>query len=604
MKNLILISFLATINITLAQNTNSYWQQHVDYTMEIDMDVKTHQYQGKQELIYTNNSPDTLQKVFYHLYFNAFQPGSEMDVRSRTIKDPDKRVGDRISKLKDDEIGYINVNSLKQNGKPLDYKVEGTILEVQLDQPILPGQSTTFNMQFDAQVPLQIRRSGRDNKEGIAYSMTQWYPKIAEYDFEGWHADPYIAREFHGVWGNFDVKITIDKNYILGGSGYLQNPNKIGYGYEDKGVKVKHKGKTLTWHFVAPKVHDFTWVADTDYIHDKLTASDGTVLHFLYQDDDEIKNNWKKFQPKAEELFTYYNENIGPYPYDQYSIIQGGDGGMEYAMCTLITGERSFESLVGVTAHEMAHSWFQHVLATNESQNEWMDEGFTTYISTLAENEIMNQGKDHPFAGAYQGYFQLANSGIEQPQTTHADRYAFNAAYGLSAYSKGAVFLNQLGYIIGEKNLKQTLKRYYDEWKFKHPTPNDFIRIAEKVSGAELSWYLHDWTMTTNTVDYAIKNIEVADNATIVTIERIGLTPMPIEVEVTYDTGETEMYYIPLRIMRWEKPNFKNTADDWAWAYPTYNLEIPIGQYTIKSIEIDPSQKMADVNRDNNVIEK
>lgn len=604
MKKLVLILLLTTFNITLAQNSESYWQQHVDYTMEIDMDVKTHQYQGKQELIYTNNSPDTLQNVFYHLYFNAFQPGSEMDVRSRNLKDPDRRVADRISKLNENEIGYINVQTLKQEGELLDYKAEGTVLEVQLDQPILPGQSTTFNMKFDAQVPKQIRRSGRDNKEGIAYSMTQWYPKMAEYDFEGWHADPYIAREFHGVWGNFDVKITIDKDYILGGTGYLQNPNEIGYGYEDDDVRVKRRGKTLTWHFKAPKVHDFTWAADTDYIHDKLVASDGTVLHFLYQNNKEIKENWQKLQSKTEELLTYFNENIGPYPYDQYSVIQGGDGGMEYAMCTLITGERSYESLFGVTAHEMAHSWFQHVLATNEAQHEWMDEGFTTYISSLAENEILDQDKENPLAGAYQSYFQLAKSGIEQPQTTHADRYALNAAYGISAYSKGAVFLNQLGYIIGEKNLKETLKSYYENWKFKHPTPNDFIRIAEKTSGAELSWYLNDWTMTTNTVDYAIRDLRVADNASVVTLERIGLTPMPIEVKVTYDTEETETFYIPLRIMRWEKPNIENTLDDWAWAYPTYDLEIPTRQYSIKTVEIDPSQKMADINRKNNILKK
>ena len=600
--NAFLLLFLCTY--IYGQNNNSYWQQHVDYTMEIEMNVKKHQYKGEQKLVYTNNSPDTLNKVFYHLYFNAFQPESEMDVRSRTIKDPDGRVGDRISKLNEDEIGYINVKSLSQDGQNLDYLVEGTVLEVELNQPILPGTSTTFNMNFDGQVPIQIRRSGRDNKEGIAYSMTQWYPKMAEYDFEGWHADPYIAREFHGVWGDFDVKITIDKDYILGGSGYLQNPNEIGYGYEDEGVKVKRKGKEITWHFIAPNVHDFTWVADTDYIHDKVTASDGTVLHFLYQNDDNIIDNWKKLQPKTEELLAYYNKHIGPYPYDQYSVIQGGDGGMEYAMCTLITGERSFGSLVGVTAHEMAHAWFQHVLATNEAQHEWMDEGFTTYISTLSENEIMEEGQENPLSRAYSGYFQLAKSGIEQPQSTQADRYAINAAYGISAYSKGAVFLSQLGYIIGEDNLKKTLNRYYDEWKFKHPTPNDFIRVAEKVSGAELSWYLLDWTMTTNTVDYAVKDIKVVDNTSIITLERIGLMPMPIEVQVTYNTGESEMFYIPLRMMRWEKPNIENTVDDWAWAYPTYDLELPTGDFQIESIEIDPSKKMADINRDNNVLKK
>lgn len=600
--NLIIFSLLS-ISI-YAQNNTSYWQQKVDYSMDIDMDVNTHQYTGKQKLIYTNNSPDTLNKVFYHLYFNAFQPGSEMDVRSRTIKDPDRRVNDRISKLKDNEIGYINVLKLKQDGRKVDYKVENTVLEVSLRNPILPGESAKFNMDFEGQVPVQIRRSGRDNKEGVSYSMTQWYPKIAEYDFEGWHAHPYIAREFHGVWGDFDVKITIDKDYVLGGTGYLQNPNKIGHGYQDEGLEVNPRGKTLTWHFKAPNVHDFTWAADPDYIHDKLIASDGTALHFFYQNDENIIENWKKLQAKTEELLKYFNENIGQYPYDQYSVIQGGDGGMEYGMCTLITGERKFGSLVGVTAHEMAHSWFQFVLATNESQHEWMDEGFTTYISTLAENKVLEENKDFPLEGAYQSYFRLAKSGVEQPQSTHADRYAYNFAYGATAYSKGAVFLSQLGYIIGEDNLNETLKRYYKEWKFKHPTPNDFIRIAEKVSGAELSWYLLDWTRTTNTVDYGIQNINTTPNATIVTLERIGLTPMPIEVEVTYDNGSQEIYYIPLRIMRWEKPNMENTLEDWSWAMPTYDLTIPNGNFMVKKVEIDPSQKMADIERSNNIVEK
>uniref|UniRef100_UPI0026ED1558 M1 family metallopeptidase n=1 Tax=Mesonia mobilis TaxID=369791 RepID=UPI0026ED1558 len=465
-----------------------------------------------------------------------------------------------------------------------------------------PGESTTFEMEFEGQVPVQIRRSGRNNAEGVALSMTQWYPKLAEYDFEGWHADPYIGREFHGVWGDFDVKITIDKDYILGGTGYLQNPEEIGYGYQEEGQKVKRKGKKITWHFNAPNVHDFTWAADPDFIHDKLKAEDGTMLHFLYKDNDEIKENWKKLQPKTAELLAYYNEHIGQYPYDQYSVIQGGDGGMEYGMCTLITGERSYESLVGVTAHEFAHSWFQFILATNESQHEWMDEGFTTYISSLAENEILNKNNDNPLSGSYRGYNYLANSGQEQPLTTHADRYQTNMGYGIGAYSKGSVFLAQLGYVIGEENLAKTLKRYYQEWKFKHPTPNDFIRVAEKVSGAELSWYLNDWTRTTNTVDYSIKSVEAAGNGSEIVLERIGQMPMPIEVEVTFDDNYTQNYYIPLALMRWEQKNNGNQLEDWDWGHPTYTFEIE--KTGVKKIEIDASQQMADVDRSNNVWEK
>ena len=186
-------------------------------------------------------------------------------------------------------------------------KTVGTILEVTLHKPILPDGNTTFTLDFNGQVPVQIRRSGRNNVEGVELSMAQWYPKMAEFDFEGWHADPYIAREFHGVWGNFDVKITIDKNYILGGSGYLQNKNEIGHGYQDAGVVVTipKKTKNLTWHFIAPMVHDFTWAADKNYIHDVVKGPNDVELHFLYKNNPKIIENWKKLQPKMVNVMDF-----------------------------------------------------------------------------------------------------------------------------------------------------------------------------------------------------------------------------------------------------------------------------------------------------------
>jgi len=625
----ILVSFLSIGFITAAfankkvdiPANDGYWQQKVDYKMTIDFDVENFQYKGTQVLKYTNNSSDVLDKVFYHLYFNAFQPGSEMDIRLQNIADPDGRMVNnlgtrekpvyesRIAKLKPNEIGYIKVNKLSQNGTALKYRVEGTILEVDLAKPINPGETVTFNMDFDGQVPLQIRRSGRNNAEGVALSMTQWYPKMAEYDFEGWHAHAYIAREFHGVWGDFDVKLTIDKNYVVGGSGYVQNPQEVGHGYEDPSKPMKKtKGKKLTWHFIAPNVHDFTWAADPEYIHDKMQVKNGPMMHFFYKNNDKIKDNWKKLQPKAVESMEFLSKNVGKYPYKQYSIIQGGDGGMEYAMCTLITGERSFGSLVGVTVHEMAHSWFQHILATNESKHEWMDEGFTSFISSLGMNQIMDLKRDNPFQGAYRGYQFLATSGNEQPQTTHADRYELNQAYGISAYSKGEIFLAQLGYVIGQEDLLKTVKKYFNDFKFKHPVPNDIKRTAEKVSGMNLDWYLTDWTQTTNTIDYGIKEVSDNGNNAKITLERIGLMPMPIDVLVIYNDGTQETFYAPLRMMRGEKdnpyPNLNRTVlPDWAWAYPTYDFTVSKPKSSIKAIVIDPSQLMADIKRENNTME-
>ena len=594
-----------------AQNNTSYWQQHVDYSMDVNVDVEKYQYSGTQKLVYTNNSPDVLSRVYYHLFFNAFQPGSEMDMRLQSIADPDGRMmadgKSRIASLSPEEMGYLRVNSLTQDNQAVSFVEEGTILVVELNKPIPAGGKTTFEMTFNGQIPLQIRRSGRNSSEGVALSMSQWYPKLAEYDFEGWHADPYIAREFHGVWGDFDVKLTLDKKYVVGGTGYLQNPEEVGHGYETPGSKIKKtKGKTLTWHFKAPMVHDFMWAADPDYLHDTLKVENGPMLHFFYKNDKEIVENWKKLQPKTAEAMQFFNKNIGDYPYEQYSVIQGGDGGMEYAMSTLITGGRNFGSLVGVMVHEMAHSWFQHVLASNESKHEWMDEGFTTFISSLCMDQIMDQKKENPFAGSYQGYYNLVASGKEQPQTTHADRYELNFAYGVAAYSKGAIFLSQLGYIIGQDKLMETLRKYYQDFKFKHPTPNDIKRTAEKVSGMELDWYLTDWTQTTNTIDYGIKAVEADGQKTKVSLERIGLMPMPIDILVLYNDGTQETFYAPLRMMYGEKenpyPNLKRTVlQDWPWANTNYDLILDKELNNVKAIVLDPSQLMADVNEENNV---
>ncbi|SEF56874.1 Peptidase family M1 [Flavobacterium urumqiense] len=586
------------------------------------MNVKNYQYKGKQELVYTNNSADTLKKVFYHLYPNAFQPGSEMDARIQTIKDPDARMVNkikvdgkdvkesRIKNLKPNEIGFLTITNFKQDGVSAVAKTVGTILEVTLAKPILPNSKTTFTLDFDGQVPVQIRRSGRNNIEGVELSMSQWYPKIAEFDFEGWHADPYIAREFHGVWGNFDVNITIDAAYTLGGSGYLQNQNEIGKGYQDAGVVVVYpkKTKTLTWHFVAPMVHDFTWAADKNYIHDVVKGPNNVDLHFLYKNNPKTAENWKKLEPLMVNVMDFYNKKIGDYPYKQYSFIQGGDGGMEYAMCTLMLGNGTLEGILGTATHELGHSWFQHILASNESKHPWMDEGFTTYVEDFVLNEMAVKKEENPFKGNYAAYYKLVESGKEQPQTTHGDRYDENRPYSISSYVKGSIFLSQLGYVIGQDNLAKTIKRYYHDFKFKHPTPNDIKRTAERVSGANLDWYLVDWAESTNTIDYGIAAVKDNADKTVVTLERIGRMPMPIDLTVEYTDGTTESFYVPLHMMSFEKENpnpaVKRTVlKNWTWAHPTYEFAISKPKTTIKKISIDPSGLMADVKQANNVYE-
>lgn len=610
MRTLLIGSFLFLSLFSSAQR----WQQRVDYQINADMDVTKHQYHGKLQLTYTNHSPDTLDRVFWHLYLNAFQPNSMMDVRSRNIADADPRVGSRISKLKPEEQGWIKVKTLNHNGKSTRFLHNETILEVDLNEPILPGKTTTFDLEWDAQIPLQVRRNGRDSREGIDYSMAQWYPKLCEYDEQGWHANPYIAREFYGVWGDFDVKISIDKNYVVAAGGYLQNPQEVGYGYESPGsTLMRPSSEKLLWHFKAPNVHDFVWAADRDYTQTSLVAEDGSILRFFWQKGKGYDDQWGKLPGIMNRARTIMNDHFGKYPYREYCIIQGGDGGMEYPLATLVTGNRPLNSLVGVSVHEQLHSWYQMVLGSNESLHGWMDEGFTSFAEDLVMNELAREGllpgktpETNPYEGALSSYTALATSGNEEPLTTHADHFHTNYGYSLAAYVKGGVYLIQMEYIIGKQAFEKGMLRYFHTWKFKHPNPNDVTRVFEKESGLELDWFKEDWVHTLNTIDYGVKSVESEGRKnTRVVIERIGRMAMPLDILVTYTNGDQELFYAPLESMRGEKPTEnkieRTVLPDHRWVDPTYEFEIPAKMKKVAKVEIDPSHRLADIALDNNL---
>ncbi|MEZ4799881.1 MAG: M1 family metallopeptidase [Flavobacteriales bacterium] len=586
---------------------SQYWQQSVKYKIDFELDDKNHHFKGEESIDYTNNSPDALTHLYFHLYFNAFQPGSAMDIRSLLINDPDPRVADRISKLSPEEYGEMHVTSMKVDGKSVTLEENGTILEVTLAQPIASGKTVNINLEFNGQVPIQIRRSGRNNVEGIDYSMTQWYPKLCEYDVKGWHPNPYIGREFYGIWGDFEVNITLNKKYIIGGTGELQNACEIGYGYCEEAKVKRASGDKLTWKFTAKNVHDFAWAADPDYVHETAQVPDGPSMHFFYQNDPSYANSWKDGKELVLKGFKYLSDHFGKYPYSQYTVIQGGDGGMEYPMATLITGNRKTPSFVGVTLHEAAHSWYQGVLATNESLYPWMDEGFTSYASSEAFNSLYASRIPGDHSSAYQGYLQIVEEGKEEALITHADHYITNYAYGTASYNKGEVYLAQLAYVIGKENFDKGILAYFDKWKFKHPTDEDFLHVMELQSNMVLDWYNEYFVHTTKTIDYGIKEVSMGDKFTSVTLERVGLMPMPVDVEVTFKNGKKTMYTIPLDLMRGAKakedyPNTWVVSKDWDWVNPFYELHIEAKLEDIHSIVVDPENGMADTNRNNNSV--
>lgn len=593
-------SILAAVAVALpflAFSQAGYWQNHVDYRMDIDMDVDDNQFAGEQWLTFTNNSPDTITEVYYHLYYNAFQPESMMDTRSRNIADPDGRVRDRISKLDDDEIGYHKIRTFEQDGALVEFDIQQTIMKVKLQRPIVPGDASVFHMTFESQVPVQIRRTGRDNSEDIQFSMSQWYPKMAMYDRDGWHADPYVGREFYGEFGRFVVNITIDKDYVVGGTGELTNPEEVGHGYIEG--EVARRNNKITYKFVADNVHDFAWAADKNFRHTIMHMEDGRPIHFFYNPETANVANWEKLEEMAPAYFSFMGEHFGVYQYPQFSVIQAGDGGMEYPMCTFILGGgEEFEGFLGLFVHEATHNWYYGQLGTNEANYPWMDEGFTTFAEYECLHSLLNEtGNPHTRVYAVYGQYQLST--IREPMSTPGDHFNTNRAYSISSYYLGSIFLNQLRGVVGEDAFWKGMHAYFDQWHFKHPHPEDFIRVMERESGMILDWYLNYWVSQTKSIDYAITGVEpMGRGACAVKLERLGQMPMPVDVAVEFKNGRTVRYTIPLVMMQGVKPDALPEMP-WPWTHPEYTLQLDFPVDEIKTIRLNPDARTADINPSN-----
>ncbi len=490
----------------------------------------------------------------------------------------------------------------------MKFEIQETIMKVYLPEKIKSKSTATFTMEWDANIPMQIRRAGRNNREGVDMTMTQWYPKIAEYDYDGWATFDYIGREFHAPFADFDINIKIDKNYIIGAGGTLENPNGVA-GYTKNPILKPDANNKVTWKWTAKNMLDFAWAADRDYSVDSFTILDGPKVYFVYQKSEKTKY-WEESKPYVTKFFQIMNNKFGRYKWPSYSFVQGGDGGMEYGMCTMILGEsKSLEGLCGLMFHEGAHSWFQQMLATNESEKPWLDEGFTSY----AENFVMNQlfppksPQPNPFVESLARYADFTKTGKEEPAVWFADHHDNGTAYSFASYVKGELFLVQLGYIIGEDNLSKVMVRYYDEWAMKHPTERDFMHIAQQVSGMDLKWFYNYWINTTKTIDYGIKNVKYDGNSTTITLVNKGTMPMPIDFSILTKDKKVINYNIPLNMTHtWKKADIYGPIQSlayWPWTQQEYSFTIPYGKEQISAMGIDFSQRLADVNPEDNYLE-
>lgn len=580
--------------------------QSLSYQMKIDFKAEENKFLGYQRVIYRNTSPDTLKNIFYHLFYNAFQPGSAMQERGMHIRDQDNYAF-TLKALRPDEIGYENIDSVKINDRIQPFTINRTILKISPLNYIAPGDSIVIQLWFKSQVPKMILRTGRDNPEKVEFTMTQWYPKIAAYDRAGWHTDQYIHREFYGPFADFDVEIRIDKKYKLAATGVLQDNNEsVAHDY----FPMKDSDSRV-WHFKAANVHDFAWAADRTYKEITTDPRVGLLFHFYYKPETATVEDWVQMPEKVKAVFDWMEKKVGEYPYPQYSLVQGGSGGTEYPMLSMILGHRPQSHgmikafpIFTVAIHEIMHNWWYAVVANDENRNPWLDEGFALFFQYEYQDYL--NGPDSLKKSIQVSYDQMlppARLNAMEPMSTPSDYYDANWSYTSSAYHKGAVFLNQLRYIVGDDLFWKGIRKYYSDWSFGHPDGDDFIHSMEQASGIQLKWYLDLWTKTVKFIDYAVDTIRKRENFTEINLVQKGTMPMPLDVDILLKDGNRLKYNIPLVAMCGSKSEEGVVVvKAWSWTDPVYKLDVPVKYGQIKSVEIDPMHVLFDLNRKNNIV--
>jgi hypothetical protein len=469
-----------------------YWQQEVNYRIDVSLDDRMHSLKGFETIDYINNSPDTLLFIWIHLWPNAYK-NDQTAFSDQLLENGNTE----FYFSSDDQKGYINQLDFRMDGKPLnveDHPNYQDIVKILLPEPLLPGGRTTITTPFHVRLPYNFSRGGHD---GQSYQATQWYPRPAIYDQDGWHPMPYLDQgEFYNDFGSFDVKITVPSNYVVAATGELQNADERAWLMEkarmDKSsarfpdsFPPSHADIKIL-HYKQDRVHDFAWFADKRFLvsHDTAVLSPGKVIDvFSFYTPREL-GTWTSSIPVAKEAIQHYSHLVGEYPYKTVSVVQGPKsfgGGMEYPLITVISPGLTREELENTIVHEIGHNWFQGILATNERRNPWMDEGMNTYYENLWQRtKGRRPGQDQKLISATTAALRL-----DQPISTSSEKFS-EINYYSTAYHKAAVWMEWLESEMGSEEFHRGMKAYYDRWKFRHPDPYDLQSVLEESSGRDL----------------------------------------------------------------------------------------------------------------------
>ena len=517
LRKILFLLFASVIGGSWTTAFSQYWQQQVNYTIDVSLNDKVHTLDGFERIEYFNNSPDTLHFIWFHVWPNAYK-NDKTAFSDQALENGSTRF---YFSNKDDR-GYINRLEFKVNNQTAaveDHDQHIDIIKVILPSPLPPGEKISITTPFHVKLPYNFSRGGHF---GESYQATQWYPKPAVYDKNGWHPMPYLDQgEFYSEFGNFDVTITLPKNYAVAATGDLQNEEekkwllaRSSFSWHPQQEKVKTKyGQTQTTtrlfppssaevksvRFIQNNVHDFAWFADKRFIvkHDTCSLPSGKVIDaFIFYTTAESEA-WKNSLQTIKDAVLTRSKWIGEYPYNVVSAVegpQGFGGGMEYPTITAISPDMESKLLDFTIAHEVGHNWFYGILGTNERQYPWMDEGMNTFYDNRysswkfgPEGELRVGSQSFSIRDAERFLFETkVNVKKDQPINTESDQFTL-MNYNLVAYYKTGAWLEMIEGKIGKELFDKAMQEYYRQWKFKHPYPEDFKRVFESVSGQDLT---------------------------------------------------------------------------------------------------------------------
>jgi Peptidase family M1 domain len=568
-----------------------YWQQRVDYLIRATLDTATKRIQGMESIRYTNNSPDTLRFVWMQLDQNLFRPGStgslllppesrfgagnfeggfEIDSISQcAAESPRRRRRARTSRSQDSQALLARCPVIPAPPSRLKTRIDDTMMYVELANPIPPGGSTVLEVVYGFNVP--ERGADRMGRDGSLYQIAQWYPRLAVYDdVQGWNTEPYLGPgEFYLEYGDISYEVTVPAGYILAGTGTLQNPSDVLTRAQRQRLALALKSDTtvqivteadlasgaarparegsLTWRFRGENVRDVAWAASPEYLWD-ATGWEGILVQAYYRP--SAVATWRDAAQMSRYSIREYSTRWFSYPYPQISAVEGPVSGMEYPMVAMQAREEDGAGLFAVLTHEIGHMWYPMIVGSNERRFAWMDEGLDTFINTFSEEGYWKRDDSAVRQNERRSVISTDQLPTAQPILTPANRYRNSNNLLSLAYIKPSVMLLALrSKVLGEQVFDNALRTYTRRWAFKHPQPADFFRTIEEVSGRDLAWFWRSFFYTTAALDQSVESVKQDTTGTVqVVLINLGDAVMPVELELGFEDGTTELVKLPVEI--------------------------------------------------------